>query len=1225
MHLKMLELTGFKSFAEARVEFPSGITAVVGPNGTGKSNVVDAILWVLGEQSTKTLRSDRMEDVIFNGTQLRKPLGMVEASLILSGMAEHLPPGIPVDMASIGGFSDIMITRRLYRNGDSEYLINKTACRLKDIRGLLLDTRAGIKGHSVIEQGRLQQILDASPQDRRTLIEETAGIVRYKKQKLEALRKLEGTQQNLLRVRDIIGEVRKQLNSLDRQARQAKTYQTLQQEARTLEIRLWAQDYRFLLYERSNVETELRTLEVQEATLTAEEAAGGVRLEEARLGLRTGEEAIGRIREELAQVEQKKAEALTTIEVQRRSQSLLAQQRAQAEQDISRLTEERNHANAKLTEVQTQLEQADADLIERESALAKLEESGQILERRRNEALEEEEHARRTILDIVMQVASAQNAQNELMRRLEEGTRRSDRLGMEKQDISAQYSAEEERLRSSHQQQVDMESRLCEQRRQEEIIRRQVQEGEGRLRESDHEIGQRQQELAAVASRLRTLQGVFREETGYGREGEEESTSLRQACRGLQEAVAEWLVVPQHLDRAIEAVLGERVRGWLVKKPAEAGEAIEFLKARGLGRGAFVPLTGRRQPMGKDSMSNWWPALQRQPGVLGRANELVRVRSESDHAVACLFERVVIVESLQIALRIWEDNSWSVQDGPTLVTLEGEIVEPSGVVTGGLLNPVYGVLQRRREIEQLEEKQATLAVSVNTQQVSRAELFKAGESLKDALQSLSEEIREAEKLLLAKSKEEATLKQAASHLAHRVETIQAEQVMAGEEQGLLEAELQAAGDRLAQVTEKHKSHEAAHCRAIEARQSIEADIQTWQRQSADERMHVEGLRTTLRHGRELQTGLTKRRDDSDMRIGELQQQIATVERDVLESQAELERKLVTFHEMQSEGERVQGALVLAQETYAMDLTRCREIEGDLARIREVLLAARKSRTVVEIRRAETATRMESLEGTLSGTYQLSVAEALLREPEPPAGETREVAEEARASLREELQRIREKVERMGPINLAAIDEHRELEERYGFLTTQEKDLTESIRSLKEIISRINRTTKEMFLETFNQLQEKFNEVFSRFFQGGRAELVLTEPEEGPESTERDSQDYPREPGVEIVAQPPGKRLKSISMLSGGEKTLTAMALIFASFLIKPTPFCILDEIDAPLDEENIGRFTKVLKDLAESAQFIVITHNKRTMAVADSLFGVTMEEPGVSKLVSVRLADLQLA
>ena len=438
----------------------------------------------------------------------------------------------------------------------------------------------------------------------------------------------------------------------------------------------------------------------------------------------------------------------------------------------------------------------------------------------------------------------------------------------------------------------------------------------------------------------------------------------------------------------------------------------------------------------------------------------------------------------------------------------------------------------------------------------------------------------------------------------------------------LDEEAREAGQqRIAALLEEREAREAGLAELDEALRKMEEEHLAVQRRLTESRVVVESLRGRCEHGRADLDRLLKGQEEAGARAQALAAQIETLGASITQSQAERGRHDALFQELDARAVESRQELVRAQETHAQELQLARRIEQSLEAARQALAASREARTDVEVRRAEIRTHLGTVEGTLTGTYQIPVEEALLREPEIPASATQEAADVATAALREELQKIRGRLERMGPINLASIEEHREQQERHTFLTTQEADLSQSVQSLKEIITKINRTTKQMFEETFNDLQQKFGEVFGRLFPGGRAELILVEPEIDPETGKQKDEEM----GVDIVAQPPGKRLKGITMLSGGEKTLTAMALIFASFLIRPTPFCILDEIDAPLDEENIGRFTTVLRELAADAQFLVITHNKRTMAVADSLFGVTMEEPGVSKTISVRLADLQPA
>lgn len=1145
MHLKSLEMTGFKSFPEAKIGFPTGITAIVGPNGTGKSNIVDAILWVLGEQSPKSvLRCEKMEDVIFNGTETRKPLGMAEVSLVLSGLEPK--PGEPRLLPpEFGEYHEVMVTRRLYRNGDGEYLINKVPCRLKDIRALLMDTIAGTKGHTVIEQGRIEEILNASPLQRRELIEETAGIVRYKKQKAEALRKMDATAQNLSRVRDIIAEVKQRLTALERQARQAKTYQALQEEARVLEIRLLAREYRRLESQHRAVEAELAAHDERESAHAAEQARFIAQLEEIRVRLLEGDGALMRRREEIGRLEQQQAQALRMIEVERSRAELFEQQRAQAQAHLVRLEAERQQVVADIAARRAQLTRVKAELAAGMSALEEQEQSARAIAGRRAAVLEQAEQSRRSLLALSLP---------------------PDRIaGDVAGDAPAGVSSA--RLEQCLARRRRAEEQIAQAQQEREASVRRLEQLDEQVRELDQQVNQQRGQLASVASRANALRSVVREEMGYGREGDDSVASLRKSCAGVQEAVAEWLEVPARFERAVEAALGERLRAWLVARPDEARQAVEFLKQNKLGRGTFVPANPR---WSKNDVAGWWPGLQDRPGVLGLASDLVKAAVPSRDLCAMLFDGIVVVESLAQAVRLWEDGHWMAPDGPTFVTLDGEVLDAAGVMTGGTTG---GLLQRRREIQELDQQQAELAQAIERLQDASARLAAEREQLAAALRRLDDRVREAEQ------------------------------------------------ERVAALSEERDVRAAGLAELDEALRKMEDEHQAVQRRLTEARVAAEALRARREQCEADVARLLKAQEDGAAQAQALQGQLDALAASIAGSQAERARQEGLFQELDRRVADLRQELVRAQEAHAQDMQRAREIERHLETVRQALADGREARTAVEVRRAEIRTHLATIEGTLTGTYQIPVAEALAEAPEDASSATREVADAATAALREELQKIRARLERMGPINLASIEEHRELEERYRFLTTQEADLSQSVQSLKEIIAKINRTTKQMFEQTFNELQQKFGEVFGRLFPGGRAELILIDPEIDPETGKQKDE----EQGVDIVAQPPGKRLKSIAMLSGGEKTLTAMALIFASFLIRPTPFCILDEIDAPLDEENIGRFTAVLRELAADAQFLVITHNKRTMAVADSLFGVTMEEPGVSKMVSVRLADLQPA
>ena len=1226
MHLKTMNMTGFKSFAEAKIEFPEGVTAIVGPNGSGKSNVVDAILWVLGEQSTKTLRSEKMEDVIFNGTELRKPLGMAEVSLVIGGLDPTMmkldgTSGLPNELTEL---QEMMITRRLYRNGESEYLLNKIQCRLKDIRSLLLDTRAGSKGHTVIAQGQIDQILNASPQDRRELIEETAGIVRYKKQKAEALRKLEATQQNLLRVRDIVAEVKKQLNSLERQARQARTYQTLQGEVRVIEVSLLTKEFRALRQTLQEVETEVLNLDQQESEKAAEQARLATELEQARLDAIGVSDTIGKIREELAGVEQQQAQALTAAEVERSRGQLFGQQQVQESAELEELVRSQGQVSEALQTIEASLRSVEEEMTLRVQALEELDQELMRLVSQRAAAVAEEERGRKDVLQLAVLVANTEQAISQLARRMEDLVGRGARLTAEREELGRQRATAIDRHEALRKEYGEADRRVSELRGELRAVQEESAQAAGSLQSLDQVILRRSEELAGVDSRLEALQSVVREEMGYGRQGEQQGPALK-SCEGVRDAVAEWLVVPSGMERAVEAVLGERVRGWFVDEPSVGKRLIRFLQQEALGRGSFIP---QRPRWTGASTPSWWPTIAAEPGVVGRAIDLVQTDADRTAARDALFDRVVIIRSLDQALQLWERYEWGAPQGPILVTLDGEVVDASGIVTGGQVQSTPGLLERRREVIDLEAKRQSFVTELDQSKQQRDMVVAQIQMLTQRDRQLGDALREAEMQNLSLRKDEEQLQHVLIDLDQRLQAVDAEIQEGLGERERVEDESQSVQAQLGQWVAEKNGQDALVARVRERLGLLDQSMKTHQEHVTQAKLTVEGLRAKREHEQLNRARVTQQIQEAEERRRTLGEHLNSLKGLIEQSREEQVRQETLCQDLGVTAGRIKGELVSAQERQAQHMATSQTLEAGLEEVRRGMSGVRDARMTVEVRRAEVRMHLGTVEGTLAGTYQidpLTLVEIPLQSieamGETDVAERQEPEERSDVELKEQLQKLRDRLDRMGPINLAAISEHQELEERHTFLSAQEQDLSNSIVSLKEIIQRINRTTKEMFAATYDELQQKFTEVFGQFFPGGRAELQLVEepPLENGEPSGN------QEPGIEIVAQPPGKRLKSITMLSGGEKTLTAMALLFASFLIRPTPFCLLDEIDAPLDEENIGRFTAVLKDLAQNAQFLVITHNKRTMSIADSLFGVTMEEPGVSKLVSVRLGDLQPA
>ena len=1211
MKLKSLLVSGFKSFPEARLDFPQGITAVVGPNGTGKSNIVDAILWVLGEQSTKALRSERMEDVIFNGTESRKPLGMAEVSLVVSDVTSQELESVAGVMEALPETNEIMVTRRLYRDGESEYSINKIPCRLKDIRGLFLEARAGTKGHTVIEQGNIDQILSGSPQDRRTFIEEAAGIGRFKKQKTEALNKLKTTQQNLTRVRDIIAEVQKQLRTLKRQAQQAEHFRKLKDEARTLEIRLLKYDLGGLHQQRTEVESELARLESREAELMAEEARLMVSYEKAKAALLHDGELVGQMQEELRQLEHRIGQALTTMEVERNRADLFDRQRTQALEEQTHLVSVSEQAETSIENLKAQVRRSEEDMSQVTGQLTELETEEQQRVEHRTSLQTGTEQSRQRLFDLTLersqtdaQLTNLDAKQRELESRLQEVQDDQSHCRQERSNAEATLAEQTTLL-----QQVTQH--LAADREKHETLSAETLELEERLRDVDQQRIQEQTSLAAAESRLRALQAVLQEELGYQQDQDENDPSLRQVCQGVKEVFAERLKVPQEYEVAIEAALGEHIRAWVMGGVEDVRQALAFVTEHGWGRGTFVtvqpPVSAARPPLES------WPALEKVKGVLGRAVDLVAVPEDLQGVLHCLLGRVVLVDTLEDGLSAIKHVSQSDLGSLLLVTRTGEIIDPRGIVIGGSFGEASGLLQRRREVHSLEQELSSMGRRITGFDKQRRTVQEQFETNKQHLQTLEASLKEFERRQLVVEQEMSVLADRLQDMEQRVNANQTELDACQEELTRVRAHESLARTRLEEIAQQHGQEEQRLKELTTQLQEADEAIRVLYDRLTETRLTL----TTYRERHERARADLDRLQEEDRsrreRLQSLAGQIESLQTQAGQSQEERRRADSVFQELDARKTSLEGELRQVETRHTNGLEQTREQEHGLNENRKLCSSIRETRGGFDVQLAEIRTRMQTIEETLTGTYGESVDESGDGTPQTDADTEGEGPE----TWKERLQTIRTRMDRMGALNLAAIDEHRELEERYRFLHEQEEDLSESIRSLQEIIERLKRTTNRMFQQTFEALQEKFGEVFSAFFAGGRAELVLVQPD----AEEEESMGL--EPGVDIIAQPPGKRLKNLTMLSGGEKALTVLALLFASFLTKPSPFCILDEVDAPLDEPNVVRFARFLPQLTPLSQFLVITHNKRTMEVADSLFGVTMEEPGVSKFVSVRIGDFE--
>lgn len=1212
MRLNQVMLFGFKSFADKTViSVPGGIAAVVGPNGCGKSNISDAVLWAIGEQSAKTLRADRMDDVIFNGSERRKPMGMAEVSLGFSELDGALT-------SRFGEFGELTVTRRLFRSGESEYLINKVPCRLKDVRDLLLEAGASFKGHTIIEQGKVDGLINASPVERRGLIEEVAGIAKYKLRKAETMRKLEATEHNLLRVKDIISEVKRQINSLDRQAKKAKTAQRFSTELRTLELSLAAHRLRALrvrLAEESSAQRERRQAEAgQLAAIGALEA----QIERLRLEELEAHQTIRSIEQELFGREAEHQQATARLGHLHEQETIWKAEIHTLQEELGRLNETIAGQRAQVTQQQESWNALQSEYRGHEEALAAQRLRADALDRAHQQELETQEELNRRHFSGMTTVSQAQNRVTLLDAQVSSLQREQERLANERRRLEeehAQLTAQQTQA-VSHQQALRQQTTQLESTHHELLAM--IEELRRESAAIERERADRQAALTEAVIRLSSVQALEASLLAPQTELRDTLTTYGPINPSdLHGLVADLIEVTSPYERAIETALGEQLQAFVVDEPQTAQAAIAFLKQHTAGRAFFLPNQSSRPAMARPPLSD--------PHLIGPAASLVTPRSDADgevveRLIGRLLDHVWVVDELAHGLEL----APRLPAGSLLVTVDGDLILPNGALCGGYppqagADQGYGLFQQRRSRQELESQLPEREAAV-------AELSQRLQQYQERLDALTGEEGDRRQALqglqvdqLSHQKELDRLVQADARLREQLGLIDHELTVAAQAGDEADRQRRQVGEELVEFVRQREAVErqaieqsAAVARASQAREAAQEQLTQLKVALASGWERVEQASAAVAHLQRLADHLVLQQEEKAAR----RQWLAAQQARAREEEGRLIEQQRTAT-AQLEELRERRRLVLdAVEQRQMSL---RMHQADEKTQRRGLDQLQEAVAVGERHTAELAHQIDRITDFLSTIYHLS-AEAALLEATPlaaaaglssrpvEAGSAELSHEEAVVAAAEtEIAALKAKLDQLGPVNPAAIEEYQELEQRFEFLTKQESDLTQSMEDLRSAITKINRTTRSLFLETFAQLNRQFGELFSRFFQGGQASLTLLD------------EDNPLDSGIEIMAQPPGKRLRTIHLLSGGEKALTAISLLMASFLIAPSPFCLLDEIDAPLDEENVRRFTTVLKSMAQQTQFIIVTHNKRTMEVADQLYGVTMEEPGISKMISVRL------
>ena len=1181
MYLKSIEVQGFKSFANKILfEFHNGITGIVGPNGSGKSNVGDAVRWVLGEQSAKSLRGASMQDVIFSGTENRKPMGFASVSITMDNSDHKLPIE----------FDEVTVTRRVYRSGESEYRINGSACRLKDINELFYDTGIGKEGYSIIGQGQIDKILSGKPEERRELFDEAVGIVKFKRRKAAAQKKLEDERQNLVRVNDILSELTRQLGPLEKQSETAKIYLKKRDELKVLDVNMF-------LLEMEESRAELAALEEKLAISERD--------------LKENNQKYEKIRTEYDRLEEKITHLDGQIEGERakNSENQLKRQQLAGQMDV--LREQIRSVETSRKNQLERLEIIEKELEERKKELENSRQEFTDLKEERKKAQEEEEDTSVENDAIEASIShlnrEIEGDKNEIIRILNQRAstkgkiQRYDTMMEQNQIRRAEVSQKLLRLRSEENEQEDSLKELQEKYetvsdRIEELTEesRTYEDAVEKLRQElmtqNQQAEQGQTAFHREASRLESLKNITERYDGYG-------NSIRRCMEqkarepGLLGVVADLIKVEKAYEVAIETALGGSIQNIVTADEETAKRMIDFLKKNKFGRATFLPLTSVGLRGGFTDNG----ALK-EPGVIGLASTLVRADQQYEGLVRYLLGRVVVVDTIDHAVALARKYRYSLR----IVTLEGELLSPGGSMTGGSFRNSSNLLGRRREIEELEESVKLLRKDLDALNQSIDENRSRRNALRDKIAALAEKLQK-EYLVQNTAKMEISQME-----ARRDETASGYHHLKDE---AVEIETQ-----MAEIKEEKLRIQEELDTSVKQEQELNERIERNQKALEEERANLTEQKQRFENVHLRLAGFLQKEDFLKQNTSRMEREVRSLNEEKLSVQKKLEdgetetlqkeENLKKIQESIDSGAGIQKETEEKIKALTEEKNTCMVTQKGFFSEREALT---EQKSLLEKENFRLSARQEKLEETRDSRindiweqYELTPGSAkeLKREEYPEMNQLRKAV----ADLKNEIRSL-------GSVNVNAIEEYKELFDRHGFLKEQHDDLVESEKVLLGVIDELDAGMRRQFEENFVRIQAEFDKAFRQLFGGGHGKLELVEGEDILEA------------GVRIIAQPPGKKLQNMILLSGGEKALTAIALLFAIQNLKPSPFCLLDEIEAALDESNVARYANYLHKLTKNTQFIIITHRRGTMAAADRLYGITMQEKGVSALVSVNLIE----
>ncbi|MCC8024627.1 MAG: chromosome segregation protein SMC [Clostridium sp.] len=1181
MYLKSIEIQGFKSFANKIVfEFHTGITGIVGPNGSGKSNVADAVRWVLGEQRIKQLRGASMQDVIFAGTEMRKPQGFAYVAITLDNSDHQLA----ID------YDQVTVSRRLYRSGESEYMINGSICRLKDINELFYDTGIGKEGYSIIGQGQIDKILSGKPEERRELFDEAAGIVKFKRRKNIAQKKLEDEQANLVRVGDILSELEKQVGPLERQSRAAREYLQLKEELKTCDANLFLMETEGISRQLEEVckKKELLSGDMEETKAGAEGCKA--RQETLETELLELESRINEDRNELNQgtVLQGNLEGRINVLNEQIHTEEINEEHLKNRRGV--ITEELKSRREQLLSYDEDLEEAAAQV---KDALESQEEAQELLSAQ-DELIHrldtDIETAKSGIIQALNERASLTARQQRYETMLEQANLRRSEVSQKLLKFKSDESVQDELIEKEKAVLAEVRENLEDRQFEAQAAEDGLNTAEQEARRLNRNLNDTQQEYHMAYTKLESLKNLAERYDGYGN-SIRRVMEVRDRVRGIHGVVADLITTRQKYETAIETALGGSIQNIVTDSEATAKQLIEHLKKNKYGRATFLPLTSIN---GNQNFSR--PEALKEKGVLGLASDLVQVDPRYQGLAKYLLGRVVVADTIDNAIALARKYKY----GLRIVTLEGELLSAGGSMTGGAFKNSSNLLGRRREIEELEEKCGKALVLV--EQIQK-EL-----SLQEALA----EERKAELEQLKADIQALVLRE--NNIGMNISQLEDKKKEIAESSGDLVREHGQLEEQVKEITESRNNLDAdtksLELRNEQAGREIEENtslLETARQVRETYAADLSKARMETANLRQKQDFIKENADRVRSEIEKLNEEFGSLEEGTGSSQQIIEGKLREIEELREQiagGEirmKELGEIIAGQLSRKEELTgRQKELFAKREELTERLSELDKDMFRVQAQEEKLEERLESFTAYMWAEYEMtfSTAQELKREEY-----------QSLPQVKKQIEDLKNRIKGLGNINVNAIEDYKEVSERYEFLKTQYEDLIQAQTELEKIIGELDTGMRRQFQEKFGEIRAEFDKVFKELFGGGRGALELMEEEDILEA------------GIQIIAQPPGKKLQNMMQLSGGEKALTAISLLFAIQNLKPSPFCLLDEIEAALDDSNVDRFAGYLHKLIKNTQFIVITHRRGTMVSADRLYGITMQEKGVSTLVSVNLIE----